>query len=637
LDETGFDVMKLLLIHSDYIEYEVKDKAIKNPEDILHTSDRFEEALTVFTAVEAIDEKSPNQAVTDATNEICKTAEKLQVKNIMIYPYAHLSSDLAKPHNAQNILIALEQSVKEQGYIVKRSPFGWYKAFKISCKGHPLSELSREIIPGKEKEVSEETESLKKERKLSSYWHILDQDGTLYDIETYDFSGHDNLKTFSFYETDKSRAVKQEPAHVKLMKQLEIADYEPASDAGNMRYYPKGRFIKKLLEQYVTRRVVSYGGLEVETPIMYDMDHPTLSKYLQRFPARQYQIESDKRNFFLRFAACFGQFLMAHDATISYKDLPLKIYEMTRYSFRREQSGELTGLRRLRAFTMPDVHALVSDMGMAMDEFKVRFDLSLNVLHTIGIETPDLEMALRTTKEFYNENKGFIVDLVKKFGKPILLELWDERIFYFILKFEFNFVDMSDKASALSTDQIDIENGERYDIRFTDTNGEQHHPLILHCSPSGAIERVMYALLEKEAWRMSKGEKAMFPLWLSPTQIRFIPVSDDFVTDCERFVSSLDELSIHHCIRSDIDDREESVSRRIRDAEKEWVPIIIVVGDNERSTNCFKPRFRRKDLGEDNKEYTLKELAEMIDALMQRFPIEPLPLHLLVSKRPRFK
>ena len=632
MDQAGFDVMKILLIHSDYIEYEVKDKAIKNPEEILHKTDRFEEALTVFTAVETIDENSPVQAVTDATAEIVKTAEQLHVKNIMVYPYAHLSSTLAKPKIAQEILISLEQSLKEQGYSVKRSPFGWYKAFKISCKGHPLSELSREIIPAKE-----ESESLKKERKLSSYWHILTEDGTLHDIDTFNFDGHENLKKFSFYEKEKSRAVKQEPAHVKLMQKLEIADYEPASDAGNMRYYPKGRLIKKLLEQYVTGRVVSYGGLEVETPIMYDMQHPTLSKYLQRFPARQYQIESDKRNFFLRFAACFGQFLMAHDATISYKDLPLKLYEMTRYSFRREQSGELTGLRRLRAFTMPDVHALVSDMDMAMDEFKVRFDLSLSVLQHVGIDTADIEMALRTTKDFYQENKEFIGDLVKKFGKPILLEMWDERIFYFILKFEFNFVDMSDKASALSTDQIDIENGERYDIRFTDSNGEQHHPLILHCSPSGAIERVMYALLEKEAIRMSKGEKAMFPLWLSPTQIRFIPVDNGFLGDCERYVQDLNNISSYHCIRSDIDDREESVGRRIRDAEKEWIPIIIVVGEKEKTTGQFKPRFRRPDLGDDSKSYTLEGIAKCVDDQLQGFPIHPLPLPLHLSKRPHFK
>ena len=625
--------MKLLLIHSDYIEYEVKDKAIKQPEDTDKKKDRFEEALTVFTAVETIDEKSLGQAVKQAVDEITKTAEQLKVKNIMLYPYAHLSSNLARPKKAQEILIEIEYELNQKNFNVKRSPFGWYKAFRISCKGHPLSELSREIIPCEE-EV--ENESLKKERKLSSYWHILSEDGKLHDIDEFDFKGHENLKKFSFYEKEKSRTIKQEPAHVKLMQKLEIADYEPASDAGNMRFYPKGRLIKKLLEQYVTTRVVDYGGLEVETPIMYDMDHPTLSKYLQRFPARQYQIESDKRKFFLRFAACFGQFLMVHDATISYKDLPLKIYEMTRYSFRREQSGELTGLRRLRAFTMPDVHAMVSDLDMAIDEFKIRFDLSLSVLQNIGIDNPDIEMALRTTKDFYEKNKDFIVDLVEKLGKPILLEMWDERIFYFILKFEFNFVDMSDKASALSTDQIDIENGERYEIKFTDKDGTQKHPLILHCSPSGAIERVIYALLEKEAIKMNKGQKPMLPFWLCPTQIRFVPVGDEFISDCEKFVKDLNKMSEHYCIRADIDDREQSVGKKIRDAEKEWIPMIIVVGEKEQNGK-FLPRFRSKEFGNDGKEYLLKAICDLAINKIKGYPQEKLPLPVYLSKRPKFK
>ena len=624
--------MKLLLIHSDYIEYEVKDKAIKQPEAIKLKNDRLDEALTSFTAVEKIDEKNPSQAVKQAVDEITKTAEQLKVKNIMLYPYAHLSSSLARPKTAQEILTEIEYELSQKNFNVKRSPFGWYKAFKISCKGHPLSELSREITP-----AGEETESLKKERKLSSYWHILTEDGKLHDVDKFNFTGHENLKKFSFYEKEKSRATKQEPAHVTLMKKLEIADYEPASDGGNMRFYPKGRFIKKLIENYVTRRVIEYGGLEVETPIMYDMDHPTLSKYLQRFPARQYQIESDKRNFFLRFAACFGQFLMAHDATISYKDLPLKIYELTKYSFRREQSGELTGLRRLRAFTMPDVHAFTSDLDMAIDEFKIRFDLCLSVLENIGIENNDIEMALRTTKDFYKEKKDFIIDLVKKIGKPILVEMWDERIFYFILKFEFNFVDMSDKASALSTDQIDIENGERYDIKFTDKNGKMRHPLILHCSPSGAIERVIYAILEKEAIKMKQGQKPMLPIWLSPTQIRFIPVGDEFTEECTNFIKSINKISEHYLIRSDVDDREESVSRKIRDAEKEWIPIIIVVGDKEKDSKNFKPRFRNETIGDNNKNYSIKEVHKLITTQTKDFPQEPLPSSTFLSKRPKFK
>ena len=185
------------------------------------------------------------------------------------------------------------------------------------------------------------SEALKAEEKLKSYWHIMDTKGELVDFEKFDFNKHHNLKKFAVYEKQKVRAVDREPPHITLMKKLELVDHEPASDGGNLRYYPKGRLIKKLIEEFVTDKIVAYGGVEVETPIMYDMKHPTLERYLNKFPARQYQIESDKRKFFLRFAACFGQFLIAHDATLSYRSLPLKLYELTRYSFRREQSGEI--------------------------------------------------------------------------------------------------------------------------------------------------------------------------------------------------------------------------------------------------------------------------------------------------------
>ena len=387
--------------------------------------------------------------------------------------------------------------------------------------------------------------------------------------------------------------------------------------------------MKKLIEEYVTDRVIDYGGVEVETPIMYDMNHPTLSKYLQRFPARQYQIESDKRKFFLRFAACFGQFLMAHDATISYKDLPLKLYELTRYSFRREQSGELTGLRRLRAFTMPDVHAIVADLKQAMDEFKIRFNLCLSVLNNMGVENNDVEMALRTTKDFFEKNKEFILDLVKKLGKPILLEMWDERIFYFVLKYEFNFVDTLDKASALSTDQIDIENGERYDIKFTDKDGKQNHPLILHCSPSGAIERIMYALLEKAAFDQKAGKVPKLPLWLSPTQVRVIPVADEFLD----YASKITDEIRKNGVRADIDDRTLHIGKKIREAEVGWVPFIVVVGEKEQKARDINVRVREtKKQGTS----TVKELVDKIKKETQGMPFKPLALPKELSKRPVF-
>ena len=250
------------------------------------------------------------------------------------------------------------------------------------------------------------------------------------------------------------------------MKKMAIADYEPASDSGNMRFYPNGRLIKSQIERYVSEQVLEYGGYEVETPIMYDSHHPSLESYFNRFPARQYSINSDNKELILRFAACFGQFLMAADFQMSYRSLPLKLYELTRYSFRREQSGELVGLRRLRAFTMPDCHSFCKDMPQAIEEFKKRFYLSKKVIKGLGLDESDYEMAIRFTEDFYNENKQLIIDTVKKVGRPVLVEMWKEKFFYFVLKWEFNYIDNLGKASAMSTDQIDVENGKRYNIEF---------------------------------------------------------------------------------------------------------------------------------------------------------------------------
>src|SRR5205807_1004953 len=160
--------------------------------------------------------------------------------------------------------------------------------------------------------------------------------------------------------------------------------------------------------------------------------------------------------------ACFGQFLIMKDMVISYKQLPLPLYELTRYSFRAEQRGEVAGLRRLRAFTMPDCHALVSDIEMAKEELMVRFDVAWGILEDCGLSMPDdFEVGMRVTQDFWNAHKDFVVAYAKRWGKPILVEMWSEQFFYFVQKYEWNFVDGNDKAAALTTDQIDTENAER--------------------------------------------------------------------------------------------------------------------------------------------------------------------------------
>jgi len=620
--------VRILQLHSDFIEYKPLKKEVAMAEEAEKKATILEDLVVLFTSVEEGDDEA---VAKQAVDEVKAALEKLGTNRILIYPYAHLSSNLAKPSNALRILKAMEKYAQEKGIETYRTPFGWNKQFSLSIKGHPLAEQLKIVAPAVEKKEEEKvSEALKAEETLKSEWFIMDPNGQMTPIDKFSFKGHEMLEKLARYEIAKVRAVQQVPPHVTLMKKLELADYEFGSDPGNFRWPPKGRLVKSLLERYVTQKVTEYGGMEVETPIMYDFNHPSLANYLERFPARQYVVKSEDRNLFLRFAACFGQFLMTHDAQISYKQLPFRIYELTRYSFRREKSGELVGLRRLRAFTMPDCHAMCADLDQAKKEFLVRFELCLDTMND-GLEfsNEDYELAVRFTKEFYEKNKSFIVSLVKRLNKPALIELLPQRSFYWVLKWEFNFVDNLDKASAMSTDQIDIENAERYDISYVDEKGEKKRPLILHCSPSGSIERCVYAILEKAYREQQQGNVPILPLWLAPTQVRLVPVSDKFAPQAEKIADEFDK----NCIRADVDDRPLTLQKKVREAETEWVNYVLVIGQREIDSSVLPVRDRKT---REIREMQLQQLINEIKKKTEGKPFQPSTLPRNLSKRPQF-
>lgn len=624
--------MRILLLHSDFIEYQPISKEIESAEEISSTaSKKIDNVIVALIAVEKDDDES---IIDDVCKELKTYSERIKCGSILVYPYAHLSSELADPLRAQALLNSVEKKAKSLFGIVNRAPFGWTKSFNVKIKGHPLAEhaktIQKNVDGAKNKTGNTETESiaLKSEDNLNSTWYVLATEGNMIPIGEYRFDKKNAFSKLADYELSKKRTVSEIPPHVKLMKRLALVDYEPSSDGGNMRYYPKGRLMKSLIETYVTKMIHEYGGIEVETPVMYDSNHPSIHSYFNRFPARQYNIQSDNKHLFLRFAACFGQFLMAKDFQISYKQLPLKLYELTRYSFRREKSGELVGLRRLRAFSMPDCHAFCRDIDQAKEEFVKRFELSLKVLEGLGISpNDDVDMVIRFTSDFYEQNKEFIKQFAARMKKPILVEIWKERFFYFIVKWEFNFVDSVGKAAALSTDQIDVENGQRYNIEFVDSDGEKKYPIILHNSPSGAVERVIFALLEKSDSDARRGKVSALPLWLSHTQVRIIPVASKHLEFSQKI---LDELDMNN-IRADIDDRELSVAKKIREAESEWIHFIIVIGDKEVEGGGLVVRER---LSKSQYGINLENLIKSIKLQVSDKPYLPLNLPSYMSKRP---
>jgi threonyl-tRNA synthetase len=621
--------MRILLIHVDKFSFRVTgETSVSLPTELEKTGSEGEvgEALVAFMAAEKGDDANVTSVAEQAVREIVGLASQVGATTVVVYPYAHLSSELSSPRVAVRVLDEVYERLAGQNQLkTLRAPFGYYKSFEMSCKGHPLSELAKTITPAgraEKKTEGAESEAVKAEKRLKSEWIIMTPEGETMPAESFSFSTRPRMKQLYRYEKSGSRISDEPPPHIELMRRMELVDYEPGADQGNFRWYPKGQLMKRLAEQYVSGLVSRLGGMQVETPIMYDYQHPKLHSYLQRFPARQYVLLSDDKEYFLRFAACFGQYLIQHDMQISHHHLPCKLYELTHYSFRREQSGELAGLKRLRTFTMPDLHTLARDIEQAKEEFIRQVDQAVECMAGFGL---DFEVAIRLVKDFSQQNPSFAQELVSRCGRPALLELWDERFFYFVAKLEFNFIDALDKGACLATVQIDVENTERFDITYVDENGQKQHPLLLHASISGSIDRVLYAILETQAMAMKKGHKASFPLWLAPTQLRVIPVSEKFQQAC-------DDLLAKVPYRIDCDDRDMSMGKKIRDAEREWVPYLLVVGAKEVEEGTVSVRTRDGA----QRKMVLSALLEEIAPQTQGKPFQGLPLPQYLSRRPIF-
>lgn len=626
--------MRMLQIHSDGFSYEAKRKALKTAKDLEEKVYKTEDSCLVnFIAAETSDEKNVKDAATTTAEMIAAAAEEIKENNIVVYPWVHLTETPSKPSTGIKLLNGITKDLKKRGFNVVQVPFGWYKAFEIHCKGHPLAErskvldISKEIAKGADVDVTEgeDLTALQAEEKATSEFWIVEPDGTMTDVKKFNYKKYKELDLYVKYETAKDRTVHDPPAHIEIMKNLELVDYEPGSDAGNFRWPPRGLTLKKAIEERVTSAMIDYGAHVVQTPLIYDYEHPSLKSYLQRFPSRQYVVRSGDRDYFARFSACFGQFLLISQAVVSHKQLPLKLFEIAP-SYRREQSGELAGMRRPRAFTMPDIHEIVADVEMAKDAVNNQLVFVRKLMDELEV---DYEVSLRLLRSFFEENKEFIMGFVATIGKPIMIEIFEERYAYFVFKAEWNVVDTQQKSGCLATIQIDVENSNRFNIKYVDDEGKEKYPLILHTSPSGSIERILYGVLEQASKDMKRGKVPHIPLWMTPVQVRMVPVNESLVDYCIEIGKSLQKAGI----RYEIDDRQQTLGKGIRSAEKLWVPYILVVGDKEKESGELS--VRRREL-KDQVKMKVEDLISEISEKTTFAPKQRLMLPSLVSKQPIF-
>ncbi|MBO7719908.1 MAG: threonine--tRNA ligase [Methanosphaera sp.] len=613
--------MRTLMIHSDYLRYKTRSKT-KIAEDIEDEKrdSGVDDALVAFIAVEKEDEEDPEIIIKKSVKEILNVQNKVNAQNIVVYPYAHLSSSLSSPDVAQQILKGIEAELKDNNEAVMRVPFGWYKSFELSCKGHPLSELSRTITT----EADEEEEEQEQEKQPSKFY-ILEEDGNRYDVDEYNYQNK-TLKQLVHHEQGLSHEDSgKQPPHVKLMKEKELASNEPSADVGHIRWYPKGKLVKDLLGDYVYNLVTERGAMPVDTPVMYDLADPAIREHAAKFGERQYRLKTKHKELMLRFACCFGAFRIMADSFLTWKNMPVGIYELSQLSFRFERQGEVVGLKRLRAFTMPDFHSVCLDDNHAKEVFEGQVDMCAQTESDLDVH---YEVAFRVTEDFLAENEDWVKKVVKQnIKKPVLLEVIPKMKHYWNAKVDFAAIDDLGRPIENPTVQMDVQSARRFGITYLDENEERQYPTILHCSPTGSLERVICSLLEKTS--TDKGNKPALPLWLSPTQVRIIPVTDNHLEYAEEVYSNLRALNV----RVDVDDTAERLGKKIRNAGKEWIPYTIVVGDNEVENNSITINRRVDDTKE---EVSIEELADEIHGLTEGMPFRQLPLPYRVSKRVKF-
>lgn len=610
--------MRILFIHADRFEYEARSEtkvAEELPEDARQAS--FDECLVCFVAAEERDEPDVATVARRAADEIEDVAHQVQESRIVLYPYAHLSPSLAHPTQAREILQRLEREVSDRGLETHLSPFGWYKAFDIACKGHPLSELSREV-------TLEETTA--PEPEAPHAYLVLTPEGKEHAPEAY------TAERAPFDIMVRKEALKEEypaagePAYLRLCRKFGFR-WETRSDAGHMRYDPKASLMFDLVSDYAHQvvRDLDLSVYPLRGTNMFNLGERAVAEHAELFGDRLYTVETEKDAFVLRYAACHQQFSNMSDWTISYRQLPLGAFEVAD-AYRLEQSGETSLLFRVRRLNMPDLHVLCRDREEAWDWF-------LRIHDRIGEEAGrmgrEYEMLVNvSSREAYEENRELILRMLRKEGKEGLINLYPPgKNFYWTVNVEYMIADAEGRAREIATVQIDIGNAARFGITYADEAGDWQHPQILHTAILGTVERYLYMVLDTAVQAEQEGGLGVLPLWLNPEQVRLIPVTDDDVDQAEELAAQLSGL------RVGVDDRSATVSRKVRDAKQDWVGYVIVLGERERSAKTLKVYDRAADT---DRELPLDALREEIQAMVHGMPHRPLYVPRRLSARPDF-
>ncbi|MCK0156587.1 threonine--tRNA ligase [Cellulophaga sp. F20128] len=393
--------------------------------------------------------------------------------------------------------------------------------------------------------------------------------------------------------------------HRKLGKELELFTFSAKVGQGLPLWLPKGAALRERLENFLKKAQKKAGYEMVITPHIGQKELYVTSGHYAKYGEDSFQpIKTPKMDeeFLLKPMNCPHHCEIFNFKPHSYKDLPKRFAEFGTV-YRYEQSGELHGLTRVRGFTQDDAHIFCTPDQLDQ-EFKNVIDLSLYVLNSLGFDNFKAQVSVRDLNnpdkyigsvENWEKAENAIINAAKEKGLDFVIES-GEAAFYGP-KLDFMVKDALGRNWQLGTIQVDYNLPERFDLTYKGSDNESHRPVMIHRAPFGSMERFIALLLEHTGGN--------FPLWLTPDQVIILPVSEKYEKYAKKVLNSLEINEI----RALLDNRNETVGKKIREAEMNKIPFMIIIGENEEATNTISVR---KHGGEDLGSIAIKEFSDLV-------------------------
>lgn len=539
--------MKTLNLHCDYIKFKALKKALKNIDELVLDQPMEGESTDCLAVLVAVEKQDTIESAERLVENIRDIAEQVKTKKIVLYPYAHLSSNLGNPELAIKILDETAKKLKE--FEITRAPFGYYKSFEVKVKGHPLAELSREIVvKGNEDESLSEEEIQRLLRQISKA----------------------KLDTSKLKDND----------HRIIGSKLDLWSFNNVAP-GMVFWHERGLFIKNQLINYWRELHKREGYKEISTPQIMDSKIWKVSGHWDKYKENNFLTDYEKRSFLAKPMNCPGGILVYKTKPKSYKDLPQRIGELG-IVHRVELSGVLSGLFRVIQFTQDDAHIYCTS-DQVEEEIEKVMDLTEEIISTFGLQIDHIELSTRPEKRIGTDEEW---DLAEKTLEKILKK---KKVKYKInkgdgafygAKIDYHLKDSLKRSWQCSTIQFDTSLPRRFDINYIDEKGQEKRPIMIHRAIYGSLERFIGIITEHF--------QGNFPLWISPNQVMVMNMNEDHL----EYAGQIHQKLLDAGIRAEINNKNESLAKKAREAQIQRFNYLVTIGEVEKQEKMISVRSR---------------------------------------------